>query len=133
MDVPIGFSRLWKFKKRGWRYGVGAGLLKREEAGTFSISFFQDLSFLHIEITLPLAKFCYAFEEKSFFSPTIILWERSFEVVYKWIWKYPINQDNLFVKGFKRLKINFWMKATAELVKSPFWYLFKPKKVGMWD
>ena len=34
---------------------------------------FQDLSFLHLEITLPFAKLCYAFEEKLFFSSTIIL------------------------------------------------------------
>ena len=29
--------------------------------------------FLHLEITLPFAKFCFAFEEKLFFSVTIIL------------------------------------------------------------
>ena len=34
--------------------------------GTFPIKFFQDLSFLHSEITLPFAKLCYAFEEKNF-------------------------------------------------------------------
>ena len=33
------------------------------EVGTFSIYFFQGLSFLHLEITLPFARFCYAFEE----------------------------------------------------------------------
>ena len=41
-------------------------------AGTFPIKFFQGLSFLHSEITLPFAKLCYAFEEKLFFSATII-------------------------------------------------------------
>ena len=35
--------------------------------------FLQGLSFLHLEITLPFAKLCYAFEEKLFFSVTIIL------------------------------------------------------------
>ena len=40
---------------------------------TFPISFFQGLSFLHLEITLPFAKLCYAFEEKNFFSVTMIL------------------------------------------------------------
>ena len=45
---------------------------------TFPISFFQVLSFLHLEITLPFAKLCYAFEEKLFFSVTIILRKRSF-------------------------------------------------------
>ena len=43
------------------------------DAGTFPIQFFQGLSFLHLEITLPFAKLCYAFEEKLFFSATIIL------------------------------------------------------------
>ena len=62
-----------KFLKRGWKYGAGAGLLKRGKAGTFPIYFFQGLSFLHLEITLPFAKLCYAFEEKLFFSATIIL------------------------------------------------------------
>ena len=38
-------------------------------AGTFLIKFFQGLSFLHSEITLPFAKLCYAFEEKLFFLP----------------------------------------------------------------
>ena len=41
--------------------------------GTFPIYFFQDLSFLHLEITLTFAKLCYTFEEKLFFSATIIL------------------------------------------------------------
>ena len=30
-------------------------------AGTFPIYFFQGLSFLHLEITLPFVKLCYAF------------------------------------------------------------------------
>ena len=44
-----------------------------EGADTFPISFFQGLSSLHLEITLPFAKLCYAFEKKNFFSVTIIL------------------------------------------------------------
>ena len=36
-------------------------------------NFFQGLSFLHLEITFPFAKLCYAFEEKNFFSATIVL------------------------------------------------------------
>ena len=42
-------------------------------AGTFPVKFFQGLLFLHLEITLPFAKLWYAFEEKLFFSATIIL------------------------------------------------------------
>ena len=53
--------------------GGGGGGGGWGEAGTFPIYFFQGLSFLHLEITLAFAKLCYAFEEKSFFSPTIIL------------------------------------------------------------
>ena len=50
----------------------GQVFLKREGAGTFPISFFQGLLFLHLEITLLFAKLCYAFEGKLFFSITII-------------------------------------------------------------
>ena len=60
-----------KLKKREWKYGAGADLLKR--VCIFPIKFFQGLSFLHSEITLPLQNLCYAFEEKLFFSATIIL------------------------------------------------------------
>ena len=41
-------------------------------------NFFQGLSFLNLEITLTFAKLCYAFEEKLFFSATIILGKSSF-------------------------------------------------------
>ena len=59
----------WKFK-RGWKYGVGASLLNAgREVGPVPIQFFQGLSFLSLEITLPFAKLCYAFEEKQFFLP----------------------------------------------------------------
>ena len=60
--------------KRRWKYGEGAGLLKKRGAGTFP---FQGLSFLHLDINLLFAKLCYAFEEKLFFSATIILWKKS--------------------------------------------------------
>ena len=46
---------IWKIKKGGWKYGSGTGLLKKG-ADTFPISFFQGLSFLHLEITLPFVK-----------------------------------------------------------------------------
>ena len=42
----------------GWGGGV---------AETFPISFFQCWSLLHLEIILPFAKLCYAFEKKIFF------------------------------------------------------------------
>ena len=51
----------------------------------------------------------------------------------KWSKNEPENipkiKDNLFIKGFKRLKtIDFWYKVTGELAKSLFWHLFKPKE-----
>ena len=52
---------------------LGQVLLKGGGDDIFSIQFFQSLSFLHLEITLPFSKLCYAFEEKLFFSATIIL------------------------------------------------------------
>ena len=51
----------------------GQVFLKGGRAGTFPIYLFKVLSFLHLEITLPFAKLCYAFEEKLFFTTTIIL------------------------------------------------------------
>ena len=68
--------------KKGWKFGAGVGFLKRggRGAGIFPISFFQGLSFLHLEIILPFAKLCYAFEGKKF-SAIIILGKRSFEVI----------------------------------------------------
>ena len=50
-------------------YGAGVGLLKKGGGGTgtFPIKFFQRLTFLHLEISLPFAKLCYAFKEKKIF------------------------------------------------------------------
>ena len=52
--------------------GVGGGGEGGRGAGNFPIKFFQSLSFVHLEITLPFAKLCHAFEEKKNFSVTII-------------------------------------------------------------
>ena len=54
----------------------GQVFLKRGGAGFFPSYFFQGLSFLHLEITLPFTNLCHAFEEKVFFSATIILWQK---------------------------------------------------------
>ena len=45
----------------------------KKGAGTFPIKCFQGLLSLHLEITLPFGKLCYAFEENLFFSATIVL------------------------------------------------------------
>ena len=64
-----------KNKKRGGTMVQGQVFLNRGEgASTFSILFFQGLSFLPLEITFPFAKLCYACEEKKIFSVTIVLW-----------------------------------------------------------
>ena len=39
------------------------------EGDTFPTQVFHDLSFLHLEITLPFATLCYTFEEICFLSP----------------------------------------------------------------
>ena len=54
------------FLKR-WKYCAGADLLKRRGPGTFPIYFFQGLLFLHLEIILPFAEWCHAFEGKKLF------------------------------------------------------------------
>ena len=59
-------GRTWKIKRGGWMYGAGAGLLKRE-GWHFSYLIFSRF------IILNFAKLCYAFEQKLFFSTTIIL------------------------------------------------------------
>ena len=56
------------FLKRGRGRGVALFLSNFFKVFTF-------LSFLHLEITLPFEKLCYAFEEKNF-SATIILWKK---------------------------------------------------------
>ena len=49
--------------KKGWKYGAGAGQLKKG-AGIFPIRFFQVLSFLQGKIILLFAKLCYTFEDR---------------------------------------------------------------------
>ena len=64
-----------KFKKGDGSMVQGQVFLKRggRGASTFPIKFFQGLLFSYLEITLPFAKLCYAFDEKNFFPATIIL------------------------------------------------------------
>ena len=57
--------------KKGWKFGVGSGLLKRR--GLALPSYFFSRFIIFMEITLLFAKLCYAFEEKNSFSATIIL------------------------------------------------------------
>ena len=56
---------IWKIKKWGGNMVQGQVFLKGRDGGAGTL-------FLHLEITLPFAKLCYAFEEKLFFSATII-------------------------------------------------------------
>ena len=57
-----------KIQKGGGSMGQGQIFLK-EGGWHFSYLIFQGLPFLHLEITLPFAKLCYAFEEKLFLPP----------------------------------------------------------------
>ena len=50
------------------KYGAGASLCKKG-AGTFPISFFQGLSFLHIEVILHFVKLCSHLKKNHFFLP----------------------------------------------------------------
>ena len=59
------------------------------DADTFPIYFFQGLSFLHLEITLPFAKLCYAFEKKNFFCHHNFMKKGHSKLIK--IGKYPIN------------------------------------------
>ena len=61
-----------KLKKGGGSVVQGQVFLKGgREAGTFPIQFFQGLSPLHLEITLPLPKLCYASVEIFFLPPSL--------------------------------------------------------------
>ena len=57
-----------RIQKGGGSMGQGQIFLK-EGGWHFSYLIFQGLPFLHLEITLPFAKLCYAFEEKLFLPP----------------------------------------------------------------
>ena len=61
-----------KLKKGSGSVVQGQVFLKGgREAGTFPIQFFQGLSSLHLEITLPLPKLCYASVEIFFLPPSL--------------------------------------------------------------
>ena len=83
------------------------------------------MSFLHLEVTLTFAKLCYAFKEKLFSSVTRILWKKVILSCLKTNLKisHNLRLPDIFVKRFKPSKRYI---ATAELVKPPIWYLFKP-------
>ena len=92
LPLPDGGGESEKVKKDGGSRVQGQVFLKGREgrggggegeergrglAGTFPISFFHGLSISHLEIALPFAKLCYAFEEKLFSSATMIYEKRS--------------------------------------------------------
>ena len=72
-------GNLKNFKK--WVEVWCRGRFSWKGADTFPIWYFQGLLFLRLQIILFFPKLCYIFEEKLFFSTTIILWKRSFQVV----------------------------------------------------
>ena len=65
---------------------VGGGMVQeqvflKEDLPLDHTSRFQGLSILHLEITLPFAKLCYAFEEKKFFLAPQLYEKKSFDVI----------------------------------------------------
>ena len=109
----------------GWKYGAGAGLLK-SRGWYFSYLIFSRFIifkfrnyFILCKIALYVALCYHNFMKKSHLK--LSKNERK-NIPYK------LRFISLFVKGFKKLKIDFWSRATVELVKSPFWYLFEPRK-----
>ena len=78
-----------------------------EECWHFFYLVFLMFIIFTLEITLPFAKLCYAFEEKLFFSATIIFRKKVIPSFLKMNLKTTHKLNNLFVKGFKRLKIDF--------------------------
>ena len=77
----------------------------------FQFLSFLGLPFLHLEINLFFAKLCYAFEEieeKLFFSAPISSSKSHSNLSKNEPENIPQNKITaIFVKGFKRLKINF--------------------------
>ena len=64
----------------------GQVFLKGEGEGgqtLFLFNFFNVYHFFYLEIALPFAKLCYAFEEKLFFSVTIICLKVNLKISYK--------------------------------------------------
>ena len=95
--------------KRGWEYGAGSGLFKRGGGGcNFSClicSRFIIFTFWNYFILCKIA-LCIWRKKKLFCHHNFM--KKVIRSDLKWTWKYPINQNNLFVKGFERLKIDFW-------------------------
>ena len=85
ISSTTGWWRDWKIKK-GWKYGVGAGLLKSGHFSYFIFSRFIIFTFRNYftlcKIVLyTFAKLSYAFEENCFFLPPYF-WEKNlFKVV----------------------------------------------------
>ena len=75
-----GLGESEKLKKGGRSMVQGQVFLK---GGDWHFSIFKGLSFLHLEITLPFAKLCYGFEEKIFFSVTIVIWKKGLSKLSK--------------------------------------------------
>ena len=72
-----GLMLLASYEEVAWCYCISSSNKTRREFfvtvdhhSTFPIQVFEGLSFLYLDITLPFAKLCYAFQEKLFFLPS---------------------------------------------------------------
>ena len=75
--TPPSFLKRGRSEKKGWKYGARVCLLKRGGGGWHCpyLIFSRFITFTFTNYCT-LAKLCYAFEEKLFFSATIILWKK---------------------------------------------------------
>ena len=112
---------IWKIKKRRWKYATWADLLKRWWYFSYLI-FSRFIIFKFRNFTLCKMVLC-IWRKKNF--ATMILWKKVILSCLKTNLKisHNLRLPDIFVKRFKPSKRYI---ATAELVKPPIWYLFKP-------
>ena len=116
-----------KNKKKGWKYGAGAGLLKRGGSWHFSYLIFSRFIIFAFRNYFTLCKIVLRIWRKIIFSASIILWKK---VIHSCLNMHLKISHKPICKGIYKVKIDFWYKATVELVKFPFWYLFKLRAVS---
>ena len=123
-------EEIWKIRKREWNYGAGAGLLKRmkgvEGGCHFSYLIFSKLIIFTFRNYVTLCKLLLCIWRKIIFFCHHSFMKKIILSCLKMNLKisYKLRQPDIS-KGLKKSKIDFWYKATVELIQSPFWSLFK--------
>ena len=116
-----------KNKKKGWKYGAGAGLLKRGGSWHFSYLIFSRFIIFAFRNYFTLCKIVLRIWRKIIFFSQHNFMKKGYHSYLNMLLK--ISHKPI-CKGIYKVKIDFWYKATVELVKFPFWYLFKPRAVS---